>query len=151
MYTCGITTRESQQTISIRTRTSAQNIQPVLQDGYTRLIKYLADQNGYPAGPPYVAFFNTDMEDMEIELGIPVSEKLPPQDDIQPSEISSGRVASCIHTGPYNEIEGAYTALTEWVRQNGYEPTGVAYEFYLNDPAQTPPQELQTQVEFPIK
>jgi effector-binding domain-containing protein len=37
------------------------------------------------------------------------------------------------------------------MEENGYQPTGVAYEVYLNDPDETPPEELQTQIAFPLK
>ena len=32
------------------------------------------------------------------------------------------------------------------VRDNGLEANGVAYEIYLNDPAETPPEQLKTRV-----
>jgi effector-binding domain-containing protein len=60
-------------------------------------------------------------------------------------------MATCLHTGPYNEMEPAYDALKEWVENNGHQATGVVYELYLNDPGETPPQELQTQILFPLK
>ena len=51
----------------------------------------------------------------------------------------------------FQKIEPAYNALSQWIADNGYEPTGVAYEMYLNDPMQTLPQELRTQIVFPLK
>jgi effector-binding domain-containing protein len=66
-------------------------------------------------------------------------------------EIPGGKLAQCLYIGPYNKIEPAYNALTEWVKENGYEATGVAYEFYLNDPGEVAPEELLTQIVFPLK
>jgi effector-binding domain-containing protein len=37
------------------------------------------------------------------------------------------------------------------VADQGYTPSGVAYEYYLNDPNQTPPEELKTRVVFPVE
>ena len=48
-------------------------------------------------------------------------------------------------------VSPAYEALSAWIEENGYEPTGVAYEFYLNDPGEVPPEELMTQISFPLK
>jgi effector-binding domain-containing protein len=45
----------------------------------------------------------------------------------------------------------AYEALARWIEENGYEPAGVAYEMYLNDPTETPPGQLQTQIVFALK
>jgi effector-binding domain-containing protein len=41
--------------------------------------------------------------------------------------------------------------IRQWTTANGYTPSGVAYEFYLNDPQSTPADELRTQVMFPLK
>jgi effector-binding domain-containing protein len=51
----------------------------------------------------------------------------------------------------YSNMPPAYVVLSEWIKENGYEVTGVAYEMYLNDPAQTPPLELMTQIVFPLQ
>ena len=58
---------------------------------------------------------------------------------------------SCIYTGPYNKIEPAYNALTEWAERKGYETSGIAYESYLDDPEVTPLEELKTQILFLLK
>ncbi len=88
---------------------------------------------------------------MDDELGFPVSKRQPDKDDIKTSEIPGGKVASCLYTGPYNEITPAYFALSQWVVANGYESTGVAYEIYLDDPNHTPPKELKTIIQVPLK
>jgi len=60
---------------------------------------------------------------------------------IQASEIPGGKLATCLYTGPYSDIAPAYEALSKWITEHGYEAAGAAYETYLNDPQQTPPQE----------
>jgi AraC family transcriptional regulator len=52
--------------------------------------------------------------------------------------------------GPYSAIGEAYTALGEWMAMNGYDYE-VCYEFYLNDPEETAPEQLETEIVFPIK
>ncbi|MFX1450114.1 MAG: GyrI-like domain-containing protein, partial [Promethearchaeota archaeon] len=90
-------------------------------------------------------------QNLDIEIGFPVSKKLSGKGDIKVNEIPGGKFATCLHKGPYDKIAPAYNALTEWIKNNGYETTGVAYEIYLNDPRETPPQELETQIMFPLK
>nr|WP_243131741.1 GyrI-like domain-containing protein [Desulfallas thermosapovorans] len=48
-------------------------------------------------------------------------------------------------------FELAYNALTQWISENGYTPTRLAYEFYLNSPCDTPESELLTRITFPVK
>ena len=98
-----------------------------------------------------MAYYNMDMQDLDIEIGFPVSRVLPDKAEVQTSEIPAGKHATCLYTGPYEGLPPAYEALTAWIQAHGYEPTGVAYEHYLNDPATTLPEALQTQIAFPLK
>jgi effector-binding domain-containing protein len=98
-----------------------------------------------------VGYFNMDMQDLDLEIGFPVEQAISGKGDIQASEIPAGKQVSCLHTGPYSKVEPAYNAMMEWVPANGYTATGVSYEFYLNDPEQTPENELLTKIVFPLK
>jgi effector-binding domain-containing protein len=137
--------------LSIRTRTSAKDLPQRLREGYGAIAQYLEEVGEKPVGPPFAAYFNMDMEDLDVEMGFPVSREFPGSDDITAGEIPGGKFAACFYTGPYSGVKLAYTALSQWMEDNGYEPTGVAYEMYLDDPAQTPPQDLRTQIMFPLK
>ena len=61
-----------------------------------------------------------------------------------------GVCASTVHVGPYNEVGKAYVALQKWMTDNGRAPAGPAREVYLNDPEAVPPEELQTEIDWPI-
>jgi len=92
-----------------------------------------------------------DMQNLDIEIGILVSKEFSEKENIKSSEIPRGQYAACIYTGPYSEIAPAYNALTQWVNENGYESSGIAYELYIDDPGVIPPEELKTQVLFLLK
>ena len=70
---------------------------------WSTILQYAGQMGVQPSGPPFVAYYNLDMQDLDLEIGFP------------------------------------------------YTPSGVAYEFYLNDPRSTPAAELQTQVVFPLR
>ena len=91
-----------------------------------------------------------DMQNLDVEIGIPVARQLGGKGDIQASKIPGGKLATCVHTGPYSSLEPAYAALQKYVAESGYEATGVAYEIYLNDPGEVPEAEIQTQILFPL-
>lgn len=150
-YPCEIKEQVAQPTVSIRTRTPAQNLPQVLGRAYGAILQYLIEQGEEPAGPSYVAYFNMDMQNLDIEAGFPVARKLVGKGDIQVGEFRSGKVATCLHVGPYSEIGAAYEALQHWMKEQGLEPTGEAYEMYLDDPQRTPPAQLRTQIVFPIR
>ncbi|MGE5618431.1 MAG: GyrI-like domain-containing protein [Sphingomonadaceae bacterium] len=151
-HQCAILDQAAQPTLSIRTRTSVQGLRQVLGQSYGAIAQYLGELGEHPAGPPFAAYHNMDMANLDVEIGFPVPRKVPGRGNILAGEIPAGKYASCLYTGPYNEIgPGAYEALSAFVGQSGYEATGVSYEMYLNDPNETPPQELQTQVLFPLR
>lgn len=143
--------KESQPTIAIRTRTALVNLPQVLGKAYEDIMNYLSEIGIQPSGAPYVGYFNTDMQDLDIECGLPVSQPIAGTNELKPSEIPAGKQVSCLYTGPYNQIEPAYNAIMEWIPANGYTPTGVCYEFYLNNPAETPESELLTRIVFLLK
>jgi effector-binding domain-containing protein len=150
-YTCEIKEVPLQHTVCSRTRTSVSNLPQLMGEVYGQIMTFLAQSGETAVGAPYSAYYNMDMEDLDVEIGIPVGKPLNPQGELKSGEMPAGRYAACLHTGPYNEVESAYRELTAWMESKGHEPTGVAYEIYLNDLAETPPEQLLTEVLFPIK
>ena len=150
-YNCELVEQSPQPTLSIRTTTSIKNLPQELGKAYQAIGQYLGQLGEQPTGAPYAAYFNFDMNNIDVEIGFPISKSLPDKEGIKATALPGGKIARCLYTGPYKEIEPAYNALTAWVKENGYEATGVAYEFYLNDPGEVSPSELMTQVVFPLK
>jgi effector-binding domain-containing protein len=150
-YQCELLDLSAQPTLAIRTRTAVQNLPQVLGPAYGAIMQYAGSLGAQPIGAPFVAYRNMDMADLDIEIGFSFEQELAGHGNIQAGEIPGGKAAACMHVGPYDQVGGAYEALQKWIGANSYLPTGVAYEFYLNDPQTTPPSELQTQVLFPLK
>lgn len=150
-YTCQLIDRAAQPVLSIRTHTSVQQLPEQLGRAYGAIVEYLADMGERPAGPPFAVYYNMDMQNLDVEMGFPVATPLSGEDAIQANLFAKGQYAMCVHNGPYGDIGAAYEALTVWMQDHGYTPTGIAYEFYLNDADETPPEELQTQIFFPVK
>ncbi|MFZ5649453.1 MAG: GyrI-like domain-containing protein [Bacillota bacterium] len=149
-YKCELVEQPGQPVLSIRTRTTVENLPQVLGTAYDAIMKYLLEMGEFPSGAPFAAYYNMDMQDLDVEAGFPVSKALPVKEGIMAGEILAGKHITCLHVGPYTESGPAYDALTQWAGENGYTPTGVAFEFYLNDPAQTPESELRTKIVFPL-
>ena len=149
-YKIELLEQSAQPVLSIRTRTTVGNLPQVLGNAYGAIMLYLGELNEHPSGAPFVAYYNMDMQNLDLEIGFPVSGILPGKNEIKPNEIPAGKQVSCLHKGPYHQIEPAYHALMQWVAENGYTATGTAYEFYLNEPGKTPESELLTKIVFPL-
>jgi effector-binding domain-containing protein len=140
-----------QTVLSIRTRTSVVQLPKVLDRIYTTIFQHINEMGEQPAGPPFVAYYNMDMQDLDIEAGYPVTKALPVKGDIQVSALPAGEAASGMHTGPYDQLPPTYNAMLAWMQEQGLEAAGTVYEFYLNDPSQTMPEDLKTQILYPLK
>jgi len=143
--------KPAQPVLTIRTRTKVENLPSAIGEAYGNIMQYLGELGEYPSDAPFVAYYNLDMTDLDVEIGFPVSKPIPGRDRVDQSEIPGGKQVSCHYTGPYAECGPAYEAMTKWVQDNGYEAVGTAYEFYLNDPAEVPAEKLETRIMFPLK
>jgi effector-binding domain-containing protein len=141
----------AQKTVTIKTRTPVKLLPDVLGRGFHEIAQHLGELNEEPAGPPFVAYYNTDMDDLEIEMGYPVNKEIEPKGVMETREIPKGKYATCVYTGPYNQMEPAYKVLKDWVEENNLEPSGVVYEHYLNNPQETAERDLKTQIAFALK
>jgi len=126
---------------------------PVMGEGYQKLWAYVAQGAGQMAGAPYCKYTNgsEDFMKFDIELGIPVSEPLPEKDGVYMAKTCKGRAITAIHKGAYKDIEKTYAPMMQYLAENKLESTGVYYDYYLNNPADTPENELLTKVVFMLK
>lgn len=148
---CKLIDQPEQSVLSIRTTIAVQDMPAVLGRAYAEIMEQLEALGEYPAGTPFVAYYNLDMQALDIEIGFPTSRRLPGKGIVQPSLIPAGPAATCEYTGPYEDMEPAYNALNVWIAERGYEPNGVCYEYYLNGPEDSPPSGYKTRIVFPLK
>jgi effector-binding domain-containing protein len=149
-YQCEIKHQPAQPTLSIRTRAAVGQLPQLFGQTYGAIMQYLGELGEQPVGMPFAAYYNMDMQDLDLEIGFPVSKPLPDRGEMKSGALPAGPIATTLHIGPYDAIGPAYEALTQFMQTNGYSPSGAAYEFYFSGP-DTPPAEIQTQVMFPLQ
>jgi effector-binding domain-containing protein len=132
-----------------------------VRPAFVRLYGWI-EQSGYtPSGPPSGVYFNAPgevpEEELRWELRSPVSGDVEGIQESGPDDpgpgikrLASSRVAYTLHRGPFERLGEVYAALDEWVAQQGYEVAGAVEEVYYTDPNQVPPDELVTEVRFPV-
>jgi effector-binding domain-containing protein len=147
---CEFSERAAQPALVIRTRSAVQHLAALFGEGYGVIMAYLAEVGKQPAGMPFAAYLNQDMQDLELEFGFPVTEPLPGRGRIQPSELPGGTWCTIVHTGPYDQVGPAWNALAAAMRERQYSPAGPGYEFYYSEPG-TPPAETRTLIGFPAR
>ena len=150
-YICELKKVAAQPVVTIRTRTASWELQKFFGQAYGEIFEYLEQIGVQPTGSPFAAYHNGDMEDLDIEAGVPIAKIVSGKGRITSHEIEAGYQLTTIHVGPYSEIEPAYETLMEFAKEKKLVPTGIAYEFYLNNPMETEEEDLQTEIAFPLR
>ena len=149
-YQCNVREIKSQPVLSIRGRTSAKTLSATIGEYLRDVGRYVNGAGGKVAGPVFTRYHKRSGDDIELEAGVPVEKALPGDQRVQASELPGGLAVATIHLGSYDQLPAASEALASWVTQNGREPAGPPWEFYLNDPAVTAPAEWKTEVLQPL-
>lgn len=143
--------QKAQPVLYIRTRTTQGDFPKIIGEAYHKIFKYLKEINEDPVDAPYTAYYNLDMNNLDVEMGFPVGRPLLGKNDIKSGEIPRGRYVTCLYKGPYSQMEQSYNEIFRWIEDNGYEKTGVYYEYYFNSPVEVPESELITRIAIPVK
>ena len=91
-YNCELLERSAQPVLSIRTHATVQNLPQVLGQSYGAIAQYLGQIGQQPAGAPFAAYYNLDMQNLDLEIGFPVAGQVAGQGEIQTSEIPGGKL-----------------------------------------------------------
>lgn len=143
--------QKAQPILSIRTKTSLENLPKLIGDNYHRIAGYLEELGEKPADVPLTAYYNLDMQNMDVEMGFPVAKPLPGKDDIKAGVTMAGKAALSMYKGLYSEMEPVYNEIFKWIAEKGYQPKGVYYEYYYNSPGEIPESELLTRIIIPLE
>ena len=123
------------------------------------LFKYAVGHGAKIVGHPFFIYHESSSEEAkradeagnaEIEVCVPIAEKIPENGGMTCYELSGGRMARTVHKGPYQECESTYTRLFDWLQENDYQIAGPIREGYANDPREVAPEEILTIIYVPI-
>jgi len=138
--------------ISAGSGTDAESAKAVLTVAYTKLGKYMQDNNLTMAGPPLTITTNYDSSGWKFDAAVPVDRNnAATREDIQAGTTYAGRAAQFIHVGPYDKIGDTTTKAFAWLAVQGYKAHDRLIEDYISDPGKTPPEQLQTRLTIPIE
>jgi len=149
-----VTTREvaAQQVAAVRRHTSMTAIGDDIAAGFNQLSAAMETVGVRLVGRPFIVFHGRidDVTGGDIEICTPVASPFQWIDEVYGTEVPGGTIASMIHRGSYDEMAPAYAAIITWMDEQGHEPSGPPREYYLNDLETTKPEDLLTEIAFPI-
>ena len=123
------------------------------------LFEYIVSRDAIIVGPPLYLWHEKSIEEAlkadeagnaDIEVCVPIAEKIPEIEEIKCYELSGGKMAKITHKGPYEESVPVYERLFAWLEENGLPLTGPIREAYLNDPREVVPEDILTIIYAPI-
>ena len=145
---------EAQPIASVTAHTDLTTISDHIAQAFATLMGAVNQAGTFPAGAPFIVYHDVidETTDGDIEVCIPVPT------DVQGSaegvawkEVPAAAMATTTHQGPYDEIAPAYHTVTGWIQDHGHQIAGPPRELYLNDPQTVAPEDLLTEVQFPIQ
>ena len=142
-------TRE-QPILFIRTKTKINLLTQLIGESFRKMQFYLQEIGEYLSDVPFVGYYNLDMQNLDVEMGFPVSKALPAKDDIKSKTMTAEKVVFCMYRGAYDKLEPVYDEMAAWIEKNGYQPKAVSYEYYYND-KEFPENELLTKIVMPLQ
>ena len=135
--------------VSRKTASEAQDISAEMASGFHDLMVFVGQNQIDVVGPPLSIYSSFDETETEFDVAFPISKedaiKIPTGEDIKAGETPGGKVMKSLHKGPYENLAATYQALFARAAAEGLNP-GISWEYYLNDPGQTPQEELLTEI-----
>ncbi len=139
-------------TAVVRSKLAVAEIGPFVGHAIGAVVQALAGQTISPTGPPFARYHRLGAQQFEVEVGFPTATTVSATGEVVASSLPGGPAAVMTYIGPYDEMEPAYAALTDWIAHRGGQPAGDAWEVYFSDPVQEPdPQRWRTEIVMPFR
>jgi len=141
--------REPMIAICRRATTRIENVSAIIG----KVFEDMYQMNLQPSGPVMTVYYDKefDAENADIEVCIPVNNKVNADKSDKLKEFKGGLTACTKFVGPYSKLGEAYAKIMRWIEDNGYKNSGEPYDIYLTGPSTTTnPDEFVTEVHFPV-
>ncbi|MEL6427542.1 MAG: GyrI-like domain-containing protein [Planctomycetota bacterium] len=131
-----------------------------LAPSFAKICEWAGAQGLFQRGVQLVGMFHDDPKTTAAaELRSDAAVTLPDDVDgpfdagVEVRELPAGAYAAGVFQGPYERLPEVYGWLVgEWMPANGVRPTdGPSFEVYLNDPTAVAPEEIRTEIRFPVE
>ena len=105
-----------------------------------------------PGGPALSVYHDYDPEEMRFRAGFVVNVADAPKAEapLRADMLPAGEVLHFTHRGPYATLRDDYEKMMKHLSETGQAPGAPSWELYLNDPSDTPAEDLVTEVYVPL-
>lgn len=145
--------RAEQPVLSARIQVSYKDLEKMFTQKREDALTLLRKAGEYMTDVPFIIYYDyldMDLYNLDVEICFPVSCLMEGYEGVQPRIIPQSKVVHCLFKGDYDEMNYLYGEMTFWIMQKGYEPEGMAYEYYYRKKEQ-PDDERLTKIVLPVK
>ena len=152
-----IVTVESQPILYVHrsSTTDPQSIGACMSEAFGTLMGFLGQHGIEVTGAPLSIYHGFSDSEAVFDVALPVTaadaDRAAGHDDIKGGATPAGRALKAVHVGPYDQLADTYNRIMPYMEREGLRPAGPCWEIYMNDPGSTPPDELVTEIYFPIE
>jgi AraC family transcriptional regulator len=128
-----------------------------ISEAFQRLVAVTGPAGLWRDGALWVAIYHDDpkttpAEQLHSFAGLSIPDQVPLPSGVVEKRLAAGCYARATHIGPYTTLPDAWSRMmAEWLPSSGQRVgNGPTYELYRNDPSNTRPEELRTDLYIPI-
>lgn len=151
----GIVEQAAQPYIGIRNHSDLDSIDNVMVSDFKLLEKMLALHSQDKAKLAFALYHTFDIHQRHTEFttALPIEQPIDVPDDFVIGTLAAQKMLKVRHTGRYDYSGNAWAAAMSYCRAEKLKinNTITGIEVYLNDPAETAPEDLVTEVLIPLK
>ncbi|NDW09576.1 GyrI-like domain-containing protein [Dysgonomonas sp. 520] len=125
---------------------------------WSRLWQYVKDNKLFSAGIEHICIYHndpkiTESDKLRTDICLVVQKPVEPKGEIGVKEIEGGKYAVFLYQGSYDHLSSVYDTIYEkWLPESGERLRDTAcFEKYVNNPDNTAPEKLKTEIYIPIE
>jgi AraC family transcriptional regulator len=125
---------------------------------WQRLWQFVKENKLFSAGIEHIAFYFddprvTEASQLRTHICLVIRKPAEQQGDIGVKTIEGGKYAKFLYQGPYSNLSAVYDAIySRWLPESGCTLRDCPwFEKYINNPGNTSPEKLKTEIYIPVK
>jgi effector-binding domain-containing protein len=135
-----IETVAEQPLAAVRRRVTPAQIKTAWKEALDQVWAFLRTHKDLRAGGHNVFIYRQveGTAELAAEFGVEVVRRFEGEGEVVCTTTPAGRVATVVHTGPYDGLGQAWDEILGWCAENGHALSGVSWEVYgdwVEDPA----------------
>ena len=151
----GVLPMKVQNYIGIPNHSSINNVGEVMKKDFEKLYDFMKKHDLNPDRIPFTIYntFNIFQGETEYVACIPINEEIEIDDSWVRGSLDIGEALKTMHKGRYQHLGNGWMTAMSFARLKNMKvlKSPVGYEFYPNNPYETPEEELVTEIFIPLK